>query len=67
MSAPEPSDAVNELKERGNGYFKGGDYALALSYYGKAIEQASSEGCEFAVLYTNRATAHFQMGEFVES
>lgn len=51
-----------ELKEEANRLFREEKYCQAIVLYTQAIDAASPPRPEF---YTNRASAHFQMGDFL--
>ena len=59
----EQARLVNELKEVANQSLAQGAYSKALRLYTRAIEADAGN----AVLYSNRAAAHFQAGQFQES
>eukprot|EP00168_Porphyra_purpurea_P016246 TRINITY_DN5204_c0_g1_i1.p1 TRINITY_DN5204_c0_g1~~TRINITY_DN5204_c0_g1_i1.p1 ORF type:complete len:288 (+),score=119.81 TRINITY_DN5204_c0_g1_i1:183-1046(+) len=59
----EPARSVNELKEVANQSLAQGAYSKALRLYTRAIEADAGN----AVLYSNRAAAHYQAGQFQES
>ena len=49
---------ANREKEKGNEYFKAGEYNQALEHYTKAIEY-----CPDAIMYTNRAIAYIKLNK----
>ncbi|GFO40405.1 unc-45-like protein a [Plakobranchus ocellatus] len=57
----------NDLKEKGNEYFKSGDYDRALSCYAKALESGSMKNLEKAVVYKNRAACHLKVGDHISA
>lgn len=54
---------MNELKEKANQSLTRGAFSKALRLYTRAIEADAGN----AVLYSNRAAAHYQAGQFQES
>lgn len=59
----EQARLVNELKEKANQSLTRGAFSKALRLYTRAIEADAGN----AVLYSNRAAAHYQAGQFQES
>ncbi|GAB0492713.1 hypothetical protein MMPV_003982 [Pyropia vietnamensis] len=59
----EQARLANELKEKANQSLTRGAYSKALRLYTRAIEADAGN----AVLYSNRAAAHYQAGQFQES
>ena len=59
----EQARLVNELKEVANQSLAQGAYSKALRLYTRAIEADAGN----AVLYSNRAAAHYQAGQYQES
>ena len=49
-------------KDEGNDFFKNKKYREAIDEYTEGIKQNSSDLTMNAVLYCNRATAHFYLG-----
>ena len=49
-------------KDEGNDFFKKKKYRKAIDEYTEGIKQNSSDLMMNAVLYCNRATAHFYLG-----
>ena len=49
-------------KDEGNDFFKKKKYRKAIDEYTEGIKQDSSDLMMNAVLYCNRATAHFYLG-----
>lgn len=55
-------ETAEGLKERANRCFKSEDYAQAVELYGQAIAALEAPRPEY---YTNRAVAHFNLGDFL--
>ena len=54
-----PSDKAQNWKNKGNKYFKGGNYAKAIECYTEAMSVCPPENKEtLATFYQNRAAAH---------
>lgn len=49
-------------KDEGNDFFKKKKYREAINEYTEGIKQNSSDSMMNAVLYCNRATAHYYLG-----
>ncbi|KAI8902283.1 hypothetical protein BC833DRAFT_616930 [Globomyces pollinis-pini] len=70
-SAPKPVAATdplsiqtNEVKEKGNEFFKKGQFGDAEVQYTKAIEMLPSNHPSLVVLYNNRAGARLKTGDY---
>ena len=57
-----PFERAMSAKNKGNKYFRGGRYELAIKCYGEAIEGCPKEkSADLATFYQNRAAAHEQL------
>ena len=54
---------AEELKTKGNAYFKAENYLLALDYYSQAIERSP----ECSIYYSNRSLANIKLGRYLEA
>ncbi|KAH7053336.1 hypothetical protein B0J12DRAFT_571324 [Macrophomina phaseolina] len=54
---------AEQLKDRGNAYFKSGDYANAEALYTQAIQRNPSN----PLIFTNRANARMKLGSYSEA
>jgi len=54
-------------KDEGNDLFKKKKYREAISEYTQGIKQNSSDVTMNAVLFCNRATAHFYIGMYIDN
>ena len=63
----EPTDPLEKAiaaKNRGNKYFKGGRYELAIKCYTEAIETCPKDkSVDLATFHQNRAAAHDQLND----
>lgn len=57
-----PEEKAQSLKEEGNEYFKERDYKKAIVAYTEGLKRNCSDHDLNAVIYTNRAAAHFHLG-----
>ncbi|KAH9490559.1 Protein unc-45 B [Bulinus truncatus] len=55
------------FREKGNEYFKLGNYEEALSYYTKALDSGPIKDTEKAVLFKNRAACYLKLNKFQEA
>lgn len=62
---PHPSftEQAKSLKDEGNEYFREKNYQKAIVSYTAGLKKNSTDLDINAVLYTNRAAAHFHLGE----
>ena len=60
----DPFDQAVAAKNRGNKYFRGGRYELAVKCYAEAIEKCPEDKTiDLATFYQNRAAAHDQLDD----
>ncbi|XP_076440604.1 tetratricopeptide repeat protein 4-like [Babylonia areolata] len=59
-----PVARADSYREEGNDLFKKKDYRVAIENYTEGIKSKSPERLQNAVLYTNRAAAHFRLGNY---
>lgn len=57
-----PEEQAKSLKDEGNDYFKEKNYQKAIVSYTAGLKKNSADSDLNAVLYTNRAAAHFHLG-----
>ncbi|XP_074121955.1 tetratricopeptide repeat protein 4 isoform X2 [Sminthopsis crassicaudata] len=57
-----PEEQAKTYKDEGNDYFKDKDYKKAVASYTEGLKKKCTEPGLNAVLLTNRAAAHFHMG-----
>ncbi|KAM8999789.1 tetratricopeptide repeat protein 4 isoform X1 [Sarcophilus harrisii] len=57
-----PEEQARTYKDEGNDYFKDKDYKRAVASYTEGLKKKCSEPGLNAVLLTNRAAAHFHLG-----
>ncbi|XP_066520916.1 tetratricopeptide repeat protein 4 [Hoplias malabaricus] len=57
-----PEEQAKSLKNEGNEYFKEKDYKKAIVSYTVGLKKKCSDSDLNAILYTNRAAAHFHLG-----
>ncbi|XP_072539110.1 tetratricopeptide repeat protein 4 [Salminus brasiliensis] len=57
-----PEEQAKSLKDEGNEYFKEKDYKKAIVTYTAGLKKNCSDSDLNAILYTNRAAAHFYLG-----
>lgn len=57
-----PEEQAVSLKDEGNSYFKEKNYKKAVVSYTEGLKKKCSDTDVNAILYTNRAAAHFHMG-----
>ncbi|XP_023648599.1 tetratricopeptide repeat protein 4 [Paramormyrops kingsleyae] len=57
-----PEEQAKALKDEGNEYFKEKNYKKAIVSYSEALKKKCTDTDLCAVLYTNRAAAHFHLG-----
>ena len=57
-------DEFPNLKEKGNSYFKAGEYQLALDCYTQALKSLTIESSEVSVNLKNRAACHLKLGNY---
>ena len=63
MRPSSPSGRANAHKEEGNEHFRVKRYAEAVEEYTAALREAVEDDLTLrAILYTNRAAAHFYLG-----
>lgn len=58
-----PAEQAKSLKDEGNEYFKEKNYKKAIVSYTAGLKKNSTDSDLNAILYTNRAAAHFHLGE----
>ncbi|XP_004607168.2 tetratricopeptide repeat protein 4 isoform X2 [Sorex araneus] len=59
-----PEEQAKTYKDEGNDYFKEKDYKKAVVSYTEGLKKKCTDPDLNAVLYTNRAAAHFYLGNF---
>ncbi|XP_074859595.1 tetratricopeptide repeat protein 4 [Carettochelys insculpta] len=59
-----PEEQANTYKNEGNEYFKEKNYKKAVISYAEGLKKKCSNQDLNAVLYTNRAAAHFYLGNY---
>lgn len=59
-----PEEQAKTYKDEGNDYFKEKDYKKAVVSYTEGLKKKCTDPALNAVLYTNRAAAHFYLGNF---
>ncbi|KAF5903177.1 tetratricopeptide repeat protein 4, partial [Clarias magur] len=57
-----PEEQAKSLKDEGNEYFKEKNYKKAIVSYTAGLKKNSADSDLNAILYTNRAAAHFHLG-----
>lgn len=57
-----PEEQAKSLKDEGNEYFKEKNYKKAIVAYTEGLKKNCSDSDLNAILYTNRAAAHFHLG-----
>uniref|UniRef100_A0A8B9H2D1 Cns1/TTC4 wheel domain-containing protein n=1 Tax=Astyanax mexicanus TaxID=7994 RepID=A0A8B9H2D1_ASTMX len=57
-----PEEQAKSLKDEGNEYFKEKNYKKAIVAYTEGLKKNCSDSDLNAILYTNRAAAHFYLG-----
>lgn len=57
-----PEERAKSLKDEGNDYFKEKNYKKAIVAYTEGLKKNCSDSDLNAILYTNRAAAHFHLG-----
>ncbi|KAI4891914.1 hypothetical protein NFI96_030001 [Prochilodus magdalenae] len=57
-----PEEQAKSLKDEGNEYFKEKNYQKAIASYTAGLKKSCSDSDLNAILYTNRAAAHFHLG-----
>ncbi|XP_069837794.1 tetratricopeptide repeat protein 4 [Dendropsophus ebraccatus] len=62
-----PEEQAKSYKEEGNDYFKEKDYKKAIAAYTEGIKKNVQDAELNAVLYTNRAAAHFYIDNYRSS
>lgn len=55
---------AKSLKDEGNAFFKEKNYEKAVLAYSEALKKKCEDDDLNTVLYTNRAAAHFHLGNF---
>lgn len=55
---------AKSLKDEGNAFFKEKNYEKAVLAYSGALKKKCEDDDLNTVLYTNRAAAHFHLGNF---
>ncbi|XP_068095119.1 tetratricopeptide repeat protein 4 [Hyperolius riggenbachi] len=63
----DPEERAKACKEDGNDYFKEKDYKKAIEAYTEGIRKKCPDQELNAVLFTNRAAAHFHLGNYRSS
>lgn len=61
-SLPVPTEQAQGLKDEGNEYFKEKNYKKAIVSYSEGLKRNCADSELNAVLYTNRAAAHYHLG-----
>ncbi|XP_025110021.1 tetratricopeptide repeat protein 4-like [Pomacea canaliculata] len=59
-----PKARAESYREEGNELFKKKDYRTAIANYTEGIKSKSPDRLQNAVLYTNRAAAHYHLGNY---
>ncbi|KAF4797220.1 hypothetical protein TURU_077351 [Turdus rufiventris] len=59
-----PAELARMYKNEGNEYFKEKDYGRAVAAYSEGLRRRSGDAELDAVLLTNRAAAHFHLGNY---
>ncbi|KAF7711798.1 tetratricopeptide repeat protein 4 [Silurus meridionalis] len=62
-----PEEQAKSLKDEGNEYFKEKKYQKAIVSYTAGLKKNSADSDLNAILYTNRAAAHFHLGNMRSS
>lgn len=61
------SRTSEKAKQDGNQYFMKSDYSNAIKCYTEAIQNALSNDKQLHIYYCNRATCHYQLGNYKQA